>query len=131
VGFVVDKVALGQVFSEYFGFPCQFSFHRLLHTHRLSSEAGTIGQILADVPSGLKISLTPPQETKKKKKDNVLIVSQFVDWSKGRKFGCSPKVLRHSSAMCHLQMIIVGNTEGRDILTDNVSGPVQTPGHNL
>jgi hypothetical protein len=27
VGFVVDKVALGQVFSDYFGFPCQFSFH--------------------------------------------------------------------------------------------------------
>jgi hypothetical protein len=24
VKFVVDKVALGQVFSEYFGFPCQF-----------------------------------------------------------------------------------------------------------
>jgi hypothetical protein len=23
VGFVVDKVALEQVFSEYFGFPCQ------------------------------------------------------------------------------------------------------------
>jgi hypothetical protein len=22
-GFVVDKAALGQVFSEYFGFPCQ------------------------------------------------------------------------------------------------------------
>jgi hypothetical protein len=22
VGFVVDKMALGQVFSEYFGFPC-------------------------------------------------------------------------------------------------------------
>jgi hypothetical protein len=32
VGFVVDKVALGQVFSEYFGFPCQ-SFHRFLHYH--------------------------------------------------------------------------------------------------
>jgi hypothetical protein len=31
VGFVVNKVALGQVFSEYFGFLCQFSFHRLLH----------------------------------------------------------------------------------------------------
>jgi hypothetical protein len=62
VGFVVDKVALGQVFSEYFGFPCQFSFHRLLHTHHLSSGAGTIGQVVADVPSGL--SLTPPQETK-------------------------------------------------------------------
>jgi hypothetical protein len=26
-GFVVDKVALRQVFSEYFGFPCQYSFH--------------------------------------------------------------------------------------------------------
>jgi hypothetical protein len=45
VGFVVDKVALGQVFSEYFGFPCQSSFHQLLHNHpHLSSEAGTIGQ---------------------------------------------------------------------------------------
>jgi hypothetical protein len=58
-------VALGQVFPEYFGFPCQFSFHLLLHTRRLSSGAGTIGKILADVPSGL--SLTPLQETKKKK----------------------------------------------------------------
>jgi hypothetical protein len=37
VGFVVEKVALGQVFSEYFGFPCQFSFHRLLHIHHHSS----------------------------------------------------------------------------------------------
>jgi hypothetical protein len=62
VGFVVEKVVLGQVFSEYFSFPCQFSFHRLLHTHhRVSSGAGTIGQTVADVPSGL--SLTPPQET--------------------------------------------------------------------
>jgi hypothetical protein len=26
VGFVVNKVALGQVFSEYFGFPSQSSF---------------------------------------------------------------------------------------------------------
>jgi hypothetical protein len=59
VRFVVDRVALGQVFSEYFGFPCQFSFHQLLHTHNhLSSGAGTIGQLVDDVPSGL--SLTPP-----------------------------------------------------------------------
>jgi hypothetical protein len=62
VGFVVDKVALGQVFSEYFGFPCQFSFHRLLHTHHLLPGAGTVGQMVADVPS--ELSLTPPQETK-------------------------------------------------------------------
>jgi hypothetical protein len=32
VGFVVDKAALGQVFSQYFGFPCQ-SFHQFLHHH--------------------------------------------------------------------------------------------------
>jgi hypothetical protein len=32
VGFVVDKVTLGHVFSEYFGFPCQFSFQQILHT---------------------------------------------------------------------------------------------------
>jgi hypothetical protein len=30
MGFVVDSGALGQVFYEYFGFPFQFSFHRLL-----------------------------------------------------------------------------------------------------
>jgi hypothetical protein len=33
VGFVVDKAALGQVFSEYLGFPCQSSFHKILHHH--------------------------------------------------------------------------------------------------
>jgi hypothetical protein len=60
VGFVVGKVALGQVSSESFGFLCQFSFHRLFHTHHLSSGVGTIGQIMADVRSGL--SLTPPND---------------------------------------------------------------------
>jgi hypothetical protein len=44
VGFVVDKVVLGQVFSEYFGFPCQSSFHQLLHNHPHLSGAGTVGQ---------------------------------------------------------------------------------------
>jgi hypothetical protein len=32
VGFVVDEVALRQVFSEYFGFPCQ-ALHQILHHH--------------------------------------------------------------------------------------------------
>jgi hypothetical protein len=31
-GFVVEEAALVQVFSEYFGFPCQ-SFHQFLHHH--------------------------------------------------------------------------------------------------
>jgi hypothetical protein len=55
---------MGQVFSEYFGVPPKFTFQRLFHIHHLSSETGTIGQLVADVSSGL--SLTPPQETKKK-----------------------------------------------------------------
>jgi hypothetical protein len=65
VGFVVDKLALAQVFSKYIGFPCQFSFHQLLHIHHLSTGAGRIGKLVADVTSGLTVSLTPPQETKK------------------------------------------------------------------
>jgi hypothetical protein len=45
VRFVVDNVALGQVFSEYFGFPYKSSFHQLFHNHpHLSSGAGTMGQ---------------------------------------------------------------------------------------
>jgi hypothetical protein len=70
VGFVVDKVALGQVFSKYFGFPCQFSFHQLLHIHHLSSRAGTIGQSVANVPSGL--SLIPSQKIKKNVQTEVI-----------------------------------------------------------
>jgi hypothetical protein len=60
---MVDKVVLGQVFFEYFGFSCHFLFHRMLHT-QLPPGAGTIGQLVADVSSGL--SLIPLQETKKK-----------------------------------------------------------------
>jgi hypothetical protein len=59
VGFVVDKVELGQVFSEYFGFPCQSSFHQLLHNHpHLSSGACTIGQMW---PQYL-VDLVPPHK---------------------------------------------------------------------
>jgi hypothetical protein len=32
-GFYPKSSHMGQIFSEYFGFPCQFSFHRLLHNH--------------------------------------------------------------------------------------------------
>jgi hypothetical protein len=30
---MVDKVVLGQIFSNYLGFPNQSSFHQLLHNH--------------------------------------------------------------------------------------------------
>jgi hypothetical protein len=65
VGFVVDKVVLGQAFSKYFDFPCRFSFHQMFHTHHFSSGADKVGQLVADVPSGL--SLTPPQKFKKER----------------------------------------------------------------
>jgi hypothetical protein len=47
VGFVVGKSGAGQVFSEYFDFPCnRRSLHQLLHNHPhvSSGEKCTIGQ---------------------------------------------------------------------------------------
>jgi hypothetical protein len=55
VGFVVDIVALGQVFSEYFGFPCQSSSSIIRGWY--------IRPTVADVPN--RLSLTPPRKTKK------------------------------------------------------------------
>jgi hypothetical protein len=69
VGFVVDKMALGQVFSKYFGFPCQSSFNQLLHNHpHLSSGAGTIGQKwpqykgLSPTPLAIKKRVNPEDQ---------------------------------------------------------------------
>jgi hypothetical protein len=54
VGFCCGQSGTGgQVSSEHFGFPCKFSFHRLLYIDHLSSGAGTVGKTVADVPSGL------------------------------------------------------------------------------
>jgi hypothetical protein len=47
VGFVVDKVALGKIFSENFCFPCQFSFHQLLHIHYHPIIQGFVVSILS------------------------------------------------------------------------------------
>jgi hypothetical protein len=41
-GFVVDKVALRQVFSEYFGFPCQSSFHQFPPTITITYHPGLV-----------------------------------------------------------------------------------------
>jgi hypothetical protein len=61
-----------QVFSEYFGFSCQFSFQQMLY----SQLARTIGQLVADVPSGL--NLTPPHPTKQKESFVVYAVDVTV-----------------------------------------------------
>jgi hypothetical protein len=55
VGFVVDKVALGQVFSEYFNFPCQ-SYSTVCSTVT-SSGAGTVGQLVAPETKKKKLKL--------------------------------------------------------------------------
>jgi hypothetical protein len=58
---MVEKVALEQDFSEYFGFSCQSSFRQLLHNHQhLSFGPGTIIQLVSDVPNGR--TLTEVQE---------------------------------------------------------------------
>jgi hypothetical protein len=33
MGFLLNNVTFGRAFSEYFGLPCQFSFHQTLHIH--------------------------------------------------------------------------------------------------
>jgi hypothetical protein len=45
VGFVVDRVVLGQDLSEYFGFLCQFLFHQLLNFSQLPCGADTMGHL--------------------------------------------------------------------------------------
>jgi hypothetical protein len=69
VGFVVDKVALRQVFSEYFGFPCLLAIHRLLHDHHhLSSGARIIGQ---NSDRSTTWTASPHEKNKKVIKNNV------------------------------------------------------------
>jgi hypothetical protein len=89
VGFVVDKVALRQVFSEFFGFPCKSSFHRLPHNHHLSSGAGTIGQ---QWPTSQVDSVSPHPEKLKKKKikikklGNILVQISLLFHAKYRNY---------------------------------------------
>jgi hypothetical protein len=44
----MDKLALGRLFSEHFGFPCQY--HYINAANSLSSGAGAIGPFEATVP---------------------------------------------------------------------------------
>jgi hypothetical protein len=62
VGFVVDMV-MGQVFSKYFGLPCQ-AFHWLLHTHH------PIIRGWYNKPNS-NLSSTPPQAKKKTIRTNI------------------------------------------------------------
>jgi hypothetical protein len=59
-------------FSRVVWFPCQFSFHRLLHAHHYRPRVGTIGQTVADVPS--ELGLTLPHKIK----HNIATLIRFV-----------------------------------------------------
>jgi hypothetical protein len=59
VGYVVDKVALGHISFQYFGFPCQFSINQ-------NAPYSKIGQLAADKLCGLSLShLTKLNNNKK------------------------------------------------------------------
>jgi hypothetical protein len=64
---VVDKAALGQVFSEYFGFLCQ-SFHQFLHHHNHPGLAQSI--IVGRRAEWTQLSSTLPLYKKKNKEIN-------------------------------------------------------------
>jgi hypothetical protein len=52
-------VGLGQVLSEYFGFPFQFLIHLILRSHLLVlSGAGTMGPVVAGFQIGLSVTLS-------------------------------------------------------------------------
>jgi hypothetical protein len=65
--FVVDKVALGQVFSEYFGFPCQFSFHQLFQKIILIYHRGLYNRPKWPHYQGLRYIGTQSHSTNNKK----------------------------------------------------------------
>jgi hypothetical protein len=68
VGFVVDKVALGQVFSEHFVFPLLIFIPPNSPSSSQSPGAGTIGHSVADVPSGPSLDSTTTMRIKKEKR---------------------------------------------------------------
>jgi hypothetical protein len=70
VGFVVDKVALGQISSEYFGFSCQ-SFRRLLHTHHHSG-------LIQPATGGLCSTSAAKKKKKKKNLDRIYLYNTTI-----------------------------------------------------
>jgi hypothetical protein len=68
MGFVVDKVALGQVFPQYFGFPLYISFHRCSITWKNEKKLNVFITVLHNKPLGCGASVASaagPFTTKK------------------------------------------------------------------
>jgi hypothetical protein len=75
VEFVADKVARGQIFSEYFG------FHRLFHIHHLASVAGTIGQLVAGSIKWIQSHPTPRNLKEKDEHAKRMLEAGFLQGS--------------------------------------------------
>jgi hypothetical protein len=119
VGFVVDKVELGQVFSEYFGFPCQSLLQQLFHSPLSIMWGWYDRQIVAAISS--ELSLIP------------LIISHFFPYYLvGSQLFVSDITTKHNTTTIlllililyiarmekrrHAYKVIVGKPEGnRDI----------------
>jgi hypothetical protein len=94
----------------------QFSFHRLLHTHhRLLSGASTIGQLVANVPSGLSFSHTPRGE-------KILAVkwSTALEWRWRILFHVKPEepVLLRNRTSCFCMIRVCGQRQRQRARTD-------------
>jgi hypothetical protein len=82
VGFVVDKMVPGQLFSEYFGFPCQPYFIPPTSPFSQSPGTGTIGQHMAAVPREHSVWTPPPTiRIKKKKFKSVFNLHLFLKYA--------------------------------------------------
>jgi hypothetical protein len=82
-------VALGQVFSDYFGFPWQLSYHQFLHHHNHPG-AAKIGILVAATPS--EPNLTPYQ---------FIILLLFIITANGFSLGGSDTTIEHNKQITH------------------------------
>jgi hypothetical protein len=101
VWFVVDKVASGQVFSEYFGFPCQNrSFHELLHLHTHPWQ-GAEALRRADHPS----KESCPRTSHRNETASFMEAVKAQDWAvepKGEKNNISRETAQKTPFLCFL-----------------------------
>jgi hypothetical protein len=91
VGLVVEEAALRQIFSEYFGFPCQ-AFHRLLHTHHHNHHLGLAQQANSGLGSN------PPSRKKKHIFRSLTYCCNNVDLTELHNLYSSPSIIRISKS---------------------------------
>jgi hypothetical protein len=77
---VVDKVASGLVFSEYFGFPCQNrSFHQLLHHHH--NHPGQLAEALRRADHSSKEFADWPRSSNRNETESFVEAAKAQNWA--------------------------------------------------